>query len=355
MKYTIIITSLLLWLNVAGQERVFWQNASFEQSMSNGQTAAAWSDCGDNNESVAQLLPDPNSDLQALDPHQGFQYLGLRTYKDGSYQALGQELTTPLLPGSCYALGVYLARATRPDTTENDPLCFRIWGGNDYCDRWEILAETFPVNHQDWQEYLFTFSPVQAYRFITIEAYYDRKAEYAYDGWLLVDHLSAIYPVNCSTTPERRMVAAGDGSTADFRPKQQHTRAPSVNYAAIADTINFPAPDNIKSLEKLIVLGGHSISQLLPSDTNNALDSPTQLQQLQAKRLINAMRAFPERTLILTMPAERPDRLTLLDQLLRQLGTPTDSNIQSRNWQAGDDQRRVLMQDELSGLSIYLE
>ncbi|MEM9931405.1 MAG: hypothetical protein AAF840_16435, partial [Bacteroidota bacterium] len=145
---------------------------------------------------------------------------------------------------------------------------------------------------------------------------------------------------------------------ADFRPVKRAPLSEPVNYAAIADTVNFPPPADLVALEKLVVAGGYQLANLLPIGPNQnpaSKNNPRQLQILQAKRLISGMKAFPERTLVVTVPAERSDRLRDLDQLLTELGVGRDGNIQTRNWEPKDDERNFLVQDDASGVSLYLE
>src|SRR5690606_36480494 len=54
------------------------------------------------------------------------------------------------------------------------PIKLRIWGGNDMCNKEELMGETGLVTNNEWERYYIKLSPSKGnYRYIFLEAYYD--------------------------------------------------------------------------------------------------------------------------------------------------------------------------------------
>ncbi len=108
--------------------------------------------------------------------------------------------------GDCYDFSVHLARSEsylsrrRTDTIQTQftqPIRLRIWGGNNYCDKREMLAETDVVEHTSWKKYDFKLKPLREYNFIMLEAFYMTPTLVAYNGNILIDNCSPITLAIC--------------------------------------------------------------------------------------------------------------------------------------------------------------
>ena len=143
--------------------------------------------------------------MSAID---GNSYLGMVVRHNDSYEFLSQELNNSILSiGKCYKLSAYLSRSPlyKSPTSRNseisnftNPVVFKIWGGDQICKKWELLAESIPIENSEWLLFEFILSPQDAnYSHITIEAAHVRPILEAYNGHVLVDGLSSIIEVEC--------------------------------------------------------------------------------------------------------------------------------------------------------------
>lgn len=215
------------WLVVALTGNLTWaqgvivlQNPSFEDVPRQGGQYSGpikgWHDCGLTRfpgESPPDIHPVPYNAWEVTKmPYHGNTFLGLVTRANDSWESVSQPLSSMLKAGTCYAFSAMLCQSERyrsgtsrnPDQLENfvRPAVFFVWGGNNFCDKAELLGESPPVSNTDWMRYDFVLKPKRDYRFITIEAFYKTPILEAYNGHVLVDNLSDIVPIDCpSQTP----------------------------------------------------------------------------------------------------------------------------------------------------------
>lgn len=199
------------------------KNSSFEGEQGASKVPESWQHCGKlTDESIVDVQP--GSFGVRLVPFSGKSYIGMVGNEDGSVEAISQALYAPLRSGRCYRLSLYLAKAEKYQTQAklttqlslfDKPLKFVIWGAtSDSCileaDNW--LAETKPIHHNGWKKYVFYIQPPKDYPILVFQVgHVDGKV---YNGNILVDNLSPIYPVDCSNLRVSSGTIAGNRSAS---------------------------------------------------------------------------------------------------------------------------------------------
>ena len=215
-----MLKSLLLFLGcsllgaapaVAQGVVIEMNNPSFEDQPRTGKAPRGWYDCGWSTETPPDVNPIPNPDLNAFKvkraAKEGGTYLGMVVRDNDTWERVGQRLSTPLEGGKCYEFSIYLSRSelyesmsrvTELPANYTTPAKLRIWGGNGYCDRREMLAESGLVINTRWLKFDFRFEPKQDMNYIMFEAYYKTPTLFPYNGNVLLDGASSIVQVPCS-------------------------------------------------------------------------------------------------------------------------------------------------------------
>ena len=210
-------------------------------------------------------------------------YLGMVVRDNDTWEAVGQRLRQPLQPGKCYEFSLHLARSPRyvspsrdqqiGDINHNQPVVVRIYGGNGYCQKKQLLDETGTVGHTTWQKYNFRFEPNSRMDFILVEAFYKTPTLLPYNGNVLVDNLSNINPIPCDnelppeTEPvEENLIASNDEIVPDKKvnvkpskdkpkpPKPEKT-PPSYNNTKPKRITPKPPKDTPKKTNKILKQG----------------------------------------------------------------------------------------------------
>jgi len=100
-----------------------------------------------------------------------------------------QQLETPLLPGHCYQYTISLARSASfsgGNRFFTEAASLRVWGASAGCESTELLWESGPVAHTQWETYAVLLAPKQqAYDYLLLEAAYAQPEPYS--GNLLLD------------------------------------------------------------------------------------------------------------------------------------------------------------------------
>jgi outer membrane protein OmpA-like peptidoglycan-associated protein len=183
----------------AQNERIKLSNPSFEDMPRHSQPPMGWYNCGMEGESPPDVQPGAfEVNQRAIN---GMTYLGLVTRDNETWEAVGQRLSSPLKSGSCYQFRIYLSysdeyfsisRTTLKNEFFIKPVLLRVWGGNGYCDKRELLAESAVVKSTTWEEHTFDIKSKRDYKYIVFEAFYKTPTLFPYNGNLLVDHASDI-------------------------------------------------------------------------------------------------------------------------------------------------------------------
>jgi outer membrane protein OmpA-like peptidoglycan-associated protein len=230
---------------------IYLENPSFEDQPRPGRTPDGWADCGHSQESPPDIQP--YGGFNVTRPAQdGRTYVGLVTRDNKTWEAVAQRLTDPLKQGSCYQFSIHACKSpiymspTRKNQSQpinfNKGLVLRIWGGNNYCDRAELLDEIKePIDHADWRSYQFEFKPKDSdYSYICIEAYYKTPTFSWYNGNVLIDNASEIFSCEIPTDP----IAINE---PDNKLPKNNTNPKSNNTSPKEDPLNKKEKPNVSA------------------------------------------------------------------------------------------------------------
>ena len=236
IRSLLIITGLFITTWTWSQKIIEIKNSSFEDIPHRGQNNKSvkdWFDCGLMNfpsESPPDIHPGNFWDVN-VPPSEGNTYLGMVVRDNESWESISQRLSTNISADQCYSINIDLARSQvyqsasrilvnqkgEPKPTNYiTPTVLRVWGGSGFCDCRELLAESTPITHQNWETYEFKFKPKFSHTFIVIEAYYKTPVLFPYCGHLLLDNLSNIQEISCTKEEEEDIAVV-----APTKPKTQ--------------------------------------------------------------------------------------------------------------------------------------
>jgi len=184
------------------QDEIFLYNPSFEDSPKLGRVPIGWYDCNAPGNSPVDTHPVPYSEFEVntIAAH-GNTYIGMVVRENNAVEAIGQRLVEPLKKGRTYVFELFLARspkylsgsfASTTKTNFNTPCKLRILGGDSYCERKELLAESELIVKEQWLNQQFIFQPKEDYNYIVFEAFYKNAIVNAYNGNLLMDGATTI-------------------------------------------------------------------------------------------------------------------------------------------------------------------
>jgi outer membrane protein OmpA-like peptidoglycan-associated protein len=204
MKYLISFSTVLIinCVTVAQGYKTFpLVNPSFEGAPKNGMAPTGWIDCGFAGQTPVDIQPGFfKVDAKAK---VGNTYLGMVVRDNDTYERVAQRLTFIMNAGDTYKFGAYLATSstylsmetidpTAKPNNHKTPCKLRIWGGNSYCNKEELLSETQLIAHNDWRLYNFSMIPNSNYTFIILEAFYKTPVLNPYNGNILLDGMTDI-------------------------------------------------------------------------------------------------------------------------------------------------------------------
>jgi len=212
----LILFSFCLFFSFScfAQEEIFLENPSFEDFPKLSHTPKGWYNCGSANESPVDIHPVPDSKFQVnKTAFNGNTYVGMIVRANETTEAIGQRLSQPLKAGKVYSFSIHLARSSTYLSSLSDnkgkkkkaekikkenfvtPIKLRIWGGDGYCKKVELLAESKLVINTRWLNFNFQFEPKADLKYITFEAFYKTPSPYPYNGNILLDNASSIAEV----------------------------------------------------------------------------------------------------------------------------------------------------------------
>jgi hypothetical protein len=162
-----------------------------------------WQNCNDG-KSTADTQPGAYSNT--LLPSSGQTYISLVTRAvtslAGTFETVKANLISPFKRNVCYNMSIDLSLSStfQASTLDgiyqfNTPCILEIYATNKDCndttDR-ELIFRSSPINHFDWKEYLFSFTPLNNdYSFITLNANFANPSQW-YNSALMIDNLK--YP-----------------------------------------------------------------------------------------------------------------------------------------------------------------
>ncbi len=205
MNYWLIVVMIFACISAKCQNTITLKNPSFEGKPRYSQLPKGWRNCG----FFEQTPPDtqPGSFEVAKPAFDGNTYIGLIVRKDGTWESFGQAIQNHMHAGKCYEFSIHLARSEnylslsrnsrREKINYTDPVKLRIWGGDDTCERTQLLGETKSVQHHDWKKHEFVFQPEHQISYVIFEVFSPGKILGGANGHLLLDAASAILEIKC--------------------------------------------------------------------------------------------------------------------------------------------------------------
>lgn len=204
----ILLLSLVSFCSFA-QDEIFLENPSFEDFPRLSKTPEHWYDCGFQGTSPVDIHPvdDCYFGVETC-PINGQTYLGMVTRDDETWEAIGQRLSKPLNKGKTYSFNISLARsdtylsasALNPlsDTTRihyTIPIILKIWGGNSFCAKAELLAKSPLITDTNWLDFNFIIKPKTTIKYILFEVFYQTPTLFPYCGNILLDNASSFVEI----------------------------------------------------------------------------------------------------------------------------------------------------------------
>ena len=245
MKY-LALTLIVSFLSILGNDSyaqkgiIYLTNPSFEGRSLFYSLPKGWKDCGEEF-FPKETPPDVHPMVSELfgvkqKPAHRFAYLGLVIRETGSWESVSQQLAKPMKANQCYAFRVAMCRsekyksgfkknksdkrstrktdkekyvirilnriAEREDINFTDPVVLRIWGGDETCDRKQLLAVSPLVKNKEWADYFFKIRPNANYQSLTLEVFDGDKIAKFPNGNILLDDASPLIPIDCDLSEE---------------------------------------------------------------------------------------------------------------------------------------------------------
>lgn len=312
IRFAGFVFLLLFQISLYGQKEIKLRNPSFEDEPAAGKTPKGWVNCGVEGESEPDIQPKAMPGVNKR-PAEGKTYLGMVTRDNDSWESVGQKLPKALKAGQCYSFSIQLSksdyylsrsRVSGNVANYNIPVRLLIWGGNDPCEKVELLASTELIPHAIWREYTFQFNPTGTYKFISFEAYFQANYILPYGGNLLLDDASFIQ----------------EGCTIDS----------VFTLDSPIETIQLYQPTNIEELRSFLLKEGPSVQFQADESTleidRYRLETSTNLlvQNKQLHQIVAAVKRIPDARLIIAVKGRfssiEKQRKTNLEKAIRTLG-----------------------------------
>ena len=255
----------------------------------NGFAPTGWLDCSHTDQTSVDIQP--NQFKVTTPPKEGKTYVGMVVRADETWEGISQRLSRPLIGGKCYNFSIYLARSdiylSRTQGSEKlenfaNPTKLRIYASRGYCGKTELLAESNLVAHSDWRKYDFRFEPTANYTYILFEVFYKTPSLFLYNGNLIIDDLSDIYPIPCD---EEQVVEEEKNPPIVniLSPAEDGEKVSQSLYAFKAKLANVPSKSNLKLTVNNVPkdFTFNSSKQMVTADLN--LEQGQNLIRLSAK------------------------------------------------------------------------
>lgn len=324
MKFIYLTLSLVLSLSLYAQDTTIIKllNPSFEDNPAHSVVPRGWLDCGFLNESPPDINPSGEFGI-IQQAYEGKTYLGMVTRDNRTWEAIGQQLASPLKEGNHYTISLALSksqfflslsRVYKPYKGINytNSTILRIWGGHQAGERTQLLAESDPIGHLDWRSYQFSLFPAEDFEYILLEVFYSRSTIASQTipitldastgllaGHIFIDDISPIYPIEQARSQWPDFKEVSDGKSYHTLDKDSIWLGYSEDYIK---HLNFPqsykAPQNNLSnstLRNASTISTPSTSSYTPPPTNNEEEPITTTTTIPARQptdpdLINQMR-----------------------------------------------------------------
>jgi hypothetical protein len=180
-------------------------------------------------------------------PFDGFNYIGMVTRTDKTFEWASQKLATPLLAGQTYMLTLYAARSDnywsvvmedllnhQPNTgmpkehNFNTPSRLALAASNDACEQSIYIADPVLVVDTNWQKITFRFTPTKSYTHLHLCATYHFKN--ATIGNILIDNISDILPIDNTTGQPTTYIQSTDTTNIADKAAAERVIATALQY-----------------------------------------------------------------------------------------------------------------------------
>jgi outer membrane protein OmpA-like peptidoglycan-associated protein len=286
MKYrTTLLLSLFIFSTalLLGQDQpIMLTNPSFEGQPAQGGNdhrfnLPGWSNCGASDETPPDVHPVTLGSFQVEQaPSDGNTYLGMVVRDNNTWEIVAQRLASPVVAGKCYDFSIDISRSESylsPSIADSSvnvhyavPARLRIWGGNGFCGKVELLGETSVIHHTRWLTYPFKFTPEKTHNYIVLEAYYNTPNS---NGNILLDNAAPIFPVTCEVekpqAPEKKEKILSGLDRKNLK-KGQTIRIDQLYFKADSASItedSYPVLEEIYEFlasnpDVVVEIGGHT-------------------------------------------------------------------------------------------------
>lgn len=165
----------------------YLSNPSFEGTPQHDVPPPSWNMCND----FSTVDTQPESVFTP--PSDGNSYIGMTcrgpfAWAPNTWEDVQAPFILPLSMDSCYRFSIDLAFG-EPFGYVMEPVSLIFYGSDEFCEKKNILWQSPPINHDEWQTYEFTIHPYGFdYTFLLVDAYYTNP-ELTYDGYALLDNI----------------------------------------------------------------------------------------------------------------------------------------------------------------------
>ena len=165
-------------------------NPSFEDTPSDATTPMGWFECEE------YTTPDimPGYWGVYTEAVEGETFVGMITRENGTFESIGQRVSTTMEKGLCYKFDVDLAHSNSY-SGYNEPIKLRIWMANKKCGEQQLVFESPLITEEEWERFTIEFTAEKDFRYILIEAFY-KEGWFKRKGNILIDNVSPILICN---------------------------------------------------------------------------------------------------------------------------------------------------------------
>ena len=275
-----LLLIMLLCASIAIGQNITFPNPSLEDEPQPSKVPRGWYNCGIIGESPPDINPNPQFNVTKSAFH-GFTYVGMVIRDNDTWEAIGAKISQPLQQNYYYKFSmrvarsenlISLSRATGDEVNYIYPAILRIWAGDSYCDRAELLAETDIIENTKWENIEFIFRPEENWEFIVIEAYFDEAAEHAYNGNIMIDYLSDIQLLTAEETQTEMKLTNSDPAEEMEKVEKEKNSEEVDKLIAVAEA-DMIAPKEIKEIENFTLQ-----SNLLRCELSKDMSTSKQFQ-----------------------------------------------------------------------------
>lgn len=267
---------------LSGQiDTVYLKNPSFEDyphlGASNHSSIRSWFDCGSilfGTETPPDVHPVADSEFEVYkSAADGNTYLGMVVRDNDSWESVAQRVSSPLQAGSCYSFTIKISMsetyssASKQNTNRklpyDKPAVLRLWGGDGFCGKKELLAESKSVTNIEWKDYDFLIEPSRSYSFIMLEVFYKTPTLLPYRGHILLDDASHFVLTPCDGEP---LLAFQDSEEPKIQQPQRKPQVKANNpvqnqpqkkngQAPVAQVIPAPQKESVQNKNEKLLSG----------------------------------------------------------------------------------------------------